>query len=258
MSHDRYTFGDRNGASRRLARLAAVYRTPTRDLLRRRTTRRPRLAVDLGCGPGHSTRLLAAVVRPRRAIGLDASPRFLREARAHGGAITYRAHDVSRSLPGIRPDLLLCRFLLTHLADPAGALAAWARRAAPGACLLIHETEDLAAEHPVLRRYYRLVDALQAHYGQRLRIGAAVAGLAARAGWAVVSNRAPVLVRDARDMAALHAENLRVWKRDPFARRSFDPAELNRLEDALDRIALGMESGGLVFNTARQLVTVRR
>jgi trans-aconitate methyltransferase len=31
------------------------------------------LAVELGCGTGHTTRLLASVLGPRRALGLDQS-----------------------------------------------------------------------------------------------------------------------------------------------------------------------------------------
>jgi hypothetical protein len=70
---NKYTFGDNRRASARLRRLAELYEPESRDLLRRSGIRAPRLAVDLGCGPGWSTRLLEAALKPDRTVGLDAS-----------------------------------------------------------------------------------------------------------------------------------------------------------------------------------------
>ncbi|MDP8930620.1 MAG: methyltransferase domain-containing protein [Actinomycetota bacterium] len=42
---------------------------------------RPRLALDLGCGPGHSTHLLAEVTGAARTVGVDCSGVFLVAAR---------------------------------------------------------------------------------------------------------------------------------------------------------------------------------
>jgi hypothetical protein len=57
-----YTFGDNQQASRRLHRLAEVYESETRDLLNAVRSEFCgggfELALDLGCGPGWSTRLI--------------------------------------------------------------------------------------------------------------------------------------------------------------------------------------------------------
>lgn len=254
-----YTFGDNERASARLKRLAEVYEPETRELLERSSARAPRLALDLGCGPGWSTRLLRAALSPARTVGLDASPRYVEEARrTHGAGIEFHVHDVTRApFPMEAAQLLLCRFLLTHLSDVPRVLDAWAEAASPGALLLVHETESLASPHPTLRRYYELVAALQAHYGQSLNVGPKLESFFSQSRWRIVESRARVLEKPAAAMAELHLANARTWRRDPFAQKAFDPAEIDRLEASLERIASGAEEAGVVLNTARQIIAWR-
>jgi hypothetical protein len=54
-------------------------------------------------------------------------------------------------------------------------------------------------------------------------------------------------------MAELHLANLRTWREQEYARRSFDGSELDRLATALERIASGAKDGGKVVNIARQI-----
>ncbi len=258
MAHH-YTFGDGDRAGARLRRLAEIYEPETRQLLERSGARMPTLAIDLGCGPGHSTRLLHDTLRPHRTIGLDSSERYIAQARrAHGPELEFLVHDVTeRTLPVDAPDLLLCRFLLTHLRYPERALEAWASIARPGACLLIHETETLESSHPALLRYYQLVAELQRGHGQRLYIGAHLEASFASTAWRLVESRTNALEKSAQAMAGLHLSNLQTWRHDDVARATFDPLELDRLETSLSRIASGEEAAGVVLNGARQIVAVR-
>ncbi len=259
MAKDNYTFGDNSRASARLRRLAELYEPETRELLERHGTRAPRLAVDVGCGPGWSTRLLHDVLTPVRTLGLDASERFVAEARCtHGPELEFMVHDVTVApFPVPESDLLLCRFLLTHLRQPELALGTWASVSAPGARLLVHETERLEAEHPTLRRYYDLIAKLQAHYGQELHVGGRLEGCLAQTPWRLVESRPQMLEKPAASMAELHLANLRTWRADEYARKNFDPCELERLDASLERIASGVEDGGKVWNAARQIAAER-
>jgi len=78
----RYTFGDTPPAARRLDLLAALFEPPTASFLRRDALQQPGLAIDLGCGPGHTTRLVALTTGAVRTVGLDTSEAFLEAARA--------------------------------------------------------------------------------------------------------------------------------------------------------------------------------
>lgn len=256
MTENTYTFGDNDRASRRLQRLAQLYESETRELLQQGCMRQPRLAVDLGCGPGWSTRLLQNELHPQRTVGLDASERYIAEARRRQSPdLKFEVHDVVRiPFPVISPDLLFCRFLLTHLNSLTRVLAGWASVAAPGATLLVHETESLDAEHPVLRRYYELVGQLQEHYGQVLLVGAVLNEYLQSSGWHVIESNRRILEKKSKDMAELHLANLRTWRNDEYARHVFDPREIDSLEKSMDRIVNGSERAGVVLNVARQII----
>jgi trans-aconitate methyltransferase len=72
-----YTFGDSEVAARRLELLAQAFAASSSEFLNRAVTGRPRLAVDLGCGPGYSTAFLSDALDCDRVVGLDNSERFI-------------------------------------------------------------------------------------------------------------------------------------------------------------------------------------
>jgi trans-aconitate 2-methyltransferase len=229
---DTYTFGDDDVAARRLDLLAHVYEPPTRALLARWAPPVVGLAVDLGCGPGRTTRLLHDVVGAARIVGVERSPAYLEAARAYladvPGAEVVE-HDVTRSpLPVEGADLVFAR----------RALEVWAEALAPGGRLIVQETARLVSRDPALGRYYELVAELQAMHEQALDVGSQLPELAAAAGLQVEhAARRPVAQRPA-EMAALHVLNLRTWRHDPLA-GGFDADELDALDEALVAIARG-------------------
>jgi SAM-dependent methyltransferase len=254
-----YTFGDNDEASQRLRRLAVLYEPETCALLNLLSDsgkpRPPQLAIDLGCGPGWSTQLLADRLKPLRTVGLDSSERYIAEARAIHLNLEFFRHDILQTpFPVDAPDLFLCRFLLTHLPSPQKALLAWASVAAPQATLLIHETENITSAHSALHRYYEMVGEMQRHYGQTLNVGTILDDSFTDSGWRVRMSRALVLQKPAREMAQLHLPNLRTWGKNEYAAQAFDRLELENLEAALNSIASGTSEAGVVLNTARQIV----
>jgi len=258
---DRYTFGDSDVAAHRLRLLAAVFEPSSAALLRRCVGLGARRAVDLGCGPGWSTRLVHALIGPAHTLGVDASAEHVARAEADAPpGIDYRVEDVRRlAFPdeGSRPDFLYCRFLLTHLRDPEQVLAGWADAAADQATLVIEETASLASGHPAFARYYQLVEDLQTHYGQRLRIGADLAAPPASSGWTTNLSTVRRLGLPASRMARLHHLNLLTWSNDPHARAAFDRAELEDLARRLDAVAGGREAAPPVISEMRQLVLAK-
>jgi trans-aconitate 2-methyltransferase len=256
---DHYTFGDNPTAADRLALLAATYEPSSARLLRPCASLAPRLVVDLGCGPGHSTRLLHALLSPVATVGLDRSGDYV--ARAQETAppgVAYAVHDVARPLPGERPDLLYCRFLLTHLSNRREILAGWATSAAPRATLIVEETADMSSSDPVFQLYYRLVGALQAHYGQALHVGTVLDDAVSGSGWEIEISAARDINLPAPRMARLHHMNLATWRHDPFARTAFAPEMLDELGAGLKAIADKRTDAPDVRHVMRQLVLMKR
>lgn len=256
MTRNTYTFGDSDQAGARLRRLAELYEPETRELLQRNIVGAPRLAVDLGCGPGWSTRLLQDVLNADRTIGLDVSERYIADARRnHSPDLEFHVHDIVRApFPVPAPDILFCRFLLTHLSSLGEVLSTWASIAAPDSLLFIHETESLETDHPVLRRYYELVAQLQQHYGQTLHVGSVLEACFENSEWRLVESKRRILEKPAEKIAELFLANLRTWRHDEYARQSFDLNEIDALDASLARIVNGSENGGVVLNGARQII----
>lgn len=240
-TQNQYTFGDSERAARRLELLARTYEEPSRSLIERYRPPDLPLAIDLGCGPGYTTRLLHEASRARRTLGLEASDRYLAQARAAAPpGVEFEQEDVTRLRSDVpAAGLVFARFLLTHLDDPAAAVRGFRALVADGGCLLLQETAHLHGSHPAFVRYYELVAELQAHYGQVLYIGQELPRLVEGAPFQVVHFAVRRFERAAATMAELHVQNLRTWRKDPFAARAFDAAELDELETQLAAIAEG-------------------
>jgi len=76
-----YLFGDTDIAAQRLKVLAEVFAKSTRAFLYDTVIDKPSMVLDLGCGPGHSTHLLADFIQCDSVVGLDNSENLISLAR---------------------------------------------------------------------------------------------------------------------------------------------------------------------------------
>jgi SAM-dependent methyltransferase len=263
-SQDVYTFGTSDAAARRLDLLAELFAPRSQALLARwalpaadpadsrSADPADSHAVDLGCGPGHTTRLLHRVTGADRTTGVDRSASFLALARATPvPGIDYVEADLTLGpMPVAVADVVHARFVLTHLAAPVRAVRGWAELlrpagsggrsgGGPGGRLILQEVARLISRDAALGRYYELVAQLQEHHGQSLDVGARLAEIGADAGLRVEHSAVHSWNPPPTAMAALHVLNLRSWRDGRYAASSFDPDELDGLDAALVEIAHG-------------------
>ena len=260
-SKEHYTFGDTDVAAERLRLLARVFEPSSSRLLAGLGKPTGELAVDLGCGPGATTRLVAEHVMTERVVGLEQSARLLSQATNEQGSsrVSFLQCDVSAPpFPLPAASVLYSRFLLTHLREPAQVIRAWARAALPNALLVLEETAFMTGEHPAFPRYYALVERMQAHYGQRMYIGRELSELSTCDEWTQERSEVLVAPLPATDMARLHSLNLSTWSSDAFAQANYDRAELDALGAELARIAAGEVSAAAVSCGIGQVVLRRR
>ena len=113
----------------RLARQARVMAPATADFLTRVGVAPGWRCLDVGCGGGQVTIALARAVGPSgRVVGIDTDEDVLQIARRTAQRAGVRAEfisaDASEPLERDAFDLVYARLVLSHLADPVGALSA--------------------------------------------------------------------------------------------------------------------------------------
>jgi trans-aconitate 2-methyltransferase len=90
---------------------------PPRDLLAQVPLQRPSLVVDLGCGPGNSTELLAERYPNSQIVGLDSSPDMLRKAHERLPNCSFLEADLADWKPDPRTDLIFGNAVMQWLPD---------------------------------------------------------------------------------------------------------------------------------------------
>ena len=240
ISHkSNYLFGDSNLAARRLGLLATMFEASTRAfLLNVAEGKAWRLAVDLGCGPGFTTKLIAETLQCRDVVGLDTSESFIKVAsKAAPRGLSFATHDVTRvPFPCGSADLIFCRFLLTHLVDPDEVVKRWATQVNPGGVMMIEETEAIRTTQAVFARYLKTVEAMLASQSNRLYAGSLLRALDCPRDLRPLLNLRTVQVRSS-DAARIFAQNLRTWKDSEFVRANYSRQAILELEIALRKTA---------------------
>lgn len=256
----RYQFGDQDLAARRLEVVARVFETTTREFLQQASPQPSRLAFDLGCGPGFTTRLLGEVSNSEVVVGLDTSERFLALAREpHAARLRFHSHNVlSTPFPEAPADVLFCRFLLSHLPDPRCCLDKWATQLNPGGLMVIEEVEAIETTQPVFEQYLGIVDSMLRSQQTELYVGPVLEALANPPLLRRLRSRArrhPVSNRDAATMFSMNVPN---WKDRPFIRENFSGDSIERLEAELKDLASAVGEESSITWTLRQIVFERR
>jgi trans-aconitate 2-methyltransferase len=236
---ERYLYGDDDLAAERLDLVARLFEPSTAVLLDRFGPLTPALAIDVGCGPGHTTRLLQRVLSPRRTLGLDQSARYVRLASedAPDGTAFVR-HDAREvPFPETPADVVYCRLLLAHLNRPMDVLAGWATQLVPGGVLMVDELDRAETDDAAFRRYLEVAVAVIERQGSALFAGPAIAAADAPAGTQIVSNDTATIELSPADAGRMFGMNLRVLRRDGLL--PADAAELDELQASLDAAVAG-------------------
>ena len=129
---------------------AALYLTfedertrPARDLLARVPLAGPASAVDLGCGPGNSTELLAERWPEARLTGLDSSDDMLAAARRRLPHASFEKADLARWTAPEPVDLIFANAVLQWVGDHDTLFPRLAQQLAPGGVLAVQMPDNL-------------------------------------------------------------------------------------------------------------------
>ncbi len=127
-----------------------------RDLLAQVPLVDARHIVDIGCGPGNSTELLAGRYPGAGVTGIDTSPAMLAEARRRLPRCSFIEADVAGFSPAAGTDLVFANAVFQWVPDHLGVLGRLAGELAPDAVLAVQMPDNLdEPSHALMREVAR-------------------------------------------------------------------------------------------------------
>lgn len=197
-----YAFGQFAQNDAELLRLktqAAAAQALERGILTQAGLRPGMRVLDLACGPGIVSCLLATMVGPGQVLGLDLSAELLDEARAAASRqglanLSFQQGSVyALELEDASFDFIYARFLFQHLEQPHRALAEALRVLKPGGILTIADVDDgwlcLYPEPAAFRPFITRAAELQTQAGGDRLVGRKLGSYLAETGFADVRVR---------------------------------------------------------------------
>ncbi|MEQ8746540.1 methyltransferase domain-containing protein [Pyruvatibacter sp.] len=125
---------------------------PAIELLARVRHAAPRTIVDLGCGPGNSTALLADRWPDATLTGLDSSPEMLERAQTSGVSADWLEADINTWKAACPPDVIFSNAALQWLDRHDVLFARMVAQLAPGGVLAVQMPRNFdAPSHTLLR-----------------------------------------------------------------------------------------------------------
>jgi trans-aconitate 2-methyltransferase len=230
-----YTFGDSAIASERLAIVGHVMAPAMRSVLSRVDASSVRTVIDLGCGPGHTTRRLAECFPAASVVGIDLSEAYVAEAAANApDQCSFVVGDVGATpLPGAPADVVYARYLLSHLDDMEGYVTRWCAAVAPGGHLVLEEPEAIDSSETDFALYERVSSGLVQSAGGVFYAGPLIAAVPTPAGFERVHDDTFSIDVTEGEAAAMFWRNARAWDRDALKRAGYNADDVMTLADRL-------------------------
>ena len=177
----------------RLRVLSRVMQSTTLACLARAGIKEEMACLEVGCGGGDVAFDMARLVGPAgRVVGTDIDETELELGRREAAGlqlnnVEFRVSDITQSTFAAEFDLAHARFVLTHLADPARALANMRGALRPGGVMLVEDIDFRGhfayPESAALAHYVELYSEIVRRKGADPNIGPRVPSLLTDAGF---------------------------------------------------------------------------
>ncbi len=115
---------------------------PAAELLARVPQAQARCVVDLGCGPGNSTELLAQRFPTAEVLGVDNSDAMLRTAAERLPKARFESGDIANWAPTVAPDLIYANAALQWVPDHRTLVPRLFNALAPGGVLAVQMPDN--------------------------------------------------------------------------------------------------------------------
>lgn len=253
MKNAEYTFGTSSAAAARLEEIAEYFNPLAAALIRRFVSKGCGAAVDLGCGPGFTTNMLAEAASCRKTYGLDNSREFLEMATRRFAHCTFLEHDVTKVPFPVTADVMYARFLLCHLTTPLELVAAWMTQLNSEGLLFVDEMDAIDTDLEVFKTYIAMAEGIIAAQGGSLYIGKVSAAAAHEAD--VLMNESAVLPVTNHQAASWFFPNTQtIWKENQYVLEHLGAKERDAVSRELERLKAERDSRSDITWRLRRLV----
>lgn len=177
----------------RLRRQAEMFRQVETDVLTKSGLRKNHRILELGCGPGFVSKLLAELAADGELVSVDNNPQLLalydkevtRPPKLGARAVEGSVHAIP--VADNWSDFVYARFLFQHVPSPEIGVKEAFRSTAPGGrCCIVDSDDGLVLHHPPVPEIGQLLNVAQtaqASYGGDRFIGRKLAQMMGEAGF---------------------------------------------------------------------------
>ncbi|MCL6591739.1 MAG: class I SAM-dependent methyltransferase [Firmicutes bacterium] len=251
-----YTYGTSNTAADRLYEISKFFNPLALDLIQKYNSNHLSLGVDIGCGPGFTTQMLARALNSNQIYGLDISDNFLALAQAQFPQYHFLKHDITKVPFPISAEVAYARFVLSHLANPGALINQWANQLQNNGLLIIDEMEDVQTQTPVFQKYLGLNKAMVANQGAELYVGEIIAS--GKYDFQVLCNESSKIpVPEWQAAAWFYPNTISIWKDDGFIKTLITEKEREEISAKILEIKESGENTGNTFWIMRRIVILK-
>lgn len=139
-----YVLGNLDNEVARLEIQSAFFAPMTRQTLLRAAIRKGMRCLDVGCGAGSVTRILAELVGKKgQVIGTDVDEKYIQYCRNYKPLpnVDFMRDDISSSRLDGNFDVIYSRFMFVHLKDARKAISSMKRLVKRGGAIIIEELD---------------------------------------------------------------------------------------------------------------------
>lgn len=248
----RYTFGTDETAARRLEEIAKIFNPLAEHFIRNNLNKPIDTAIDLGCGPGFTTDMLARGADCRIAYGLDNSEAYIAYAGNKFPNLNFIKHDITKTPFPLTADIMYTRFVLAHLRDVNNLLAIWANELNDHGMLFIEEVEDIQTDLDVFKKYLKTNIGLVNSQGADLFVGKSLKYVSTAN--VVLNESVTIPVKNSQAATWFYPNTLSIWKGEKYILETLAQDEIYEISESLRDIKNNKTDDGDIAWVIRRLV----
>ena len=249
----KYTFGTSEKAAARLEEMASFFNSLAVNLIKPYLPKSAEVAVDLGCGPGFTTAMLADCAGVDQTYGFDNSESFLFFARRRFPNLRFVEHDITVTPFPVAADVMYARFVLSHQLEPVELINKWTMQLNDHGVLIIEELEDIDTDVELFSDYITTNSRLVASQGANLFIGRSIS--TGKYNIETLLNDCSTIPVENRQAAKwFHPNADSIWKESDVIRRIWSVNDIQRICTGLLRVATSTDPTSEITWKMRRLV----